>query len=108
MGEEFFVQILIYRDVRTRFARSFCPAFLKAEAQRLERKNGIFFLYTGNLLNIAKLRFCLQNVLVKAQASFVGVSLKLYKPTDYTHTMFSFVPLVAKEKASKGLAINNR
>ena len=90
--------------------KKFCGAFSKATegTGRVALYFGIFFLHIGNLLNIAKLRFCLQNVLVKAQASFVGVPLKLYKPTDYTHTMFSFVPLVAKEKASKALAISNR
>ena len=74
--------------------------FKSGRPRGVSAKMAFFFLHIGNLLNIAKLRFCLQNVLVKAQASFVGVPLKLYKPTDYTHTMFSFVPLVAKEKAS--------
>ena len=57
------------------------------------------FFYYEIMLNIAKPRFCLQNVVVKPQARFVGAPLIFCIYNNLTRTMFS-LRLCCQRKAA--------
>ena len=83
---------MVEHYVRTRFARLFCSAFSKAEAQRLERKNGIFFLQSFFFW-----AFFLKRKSVK------GILVSIDSATNYRYQDFlaAFFDGIGAKKANK-------